>query len=84
MKTMETMNKIISTMEKDIEEYLKNELERYKALGYTEDDLVLGYVPSRCFSTSIFDDNTIYSTQVEVCLRPKTKMELEKERERNE
>lgn len=71
---MESMQKILNDIEDQLDEYLQKELERYKLLGYTEKDLVLEHVPSKCFST-LYSDNTTYSECFEVRLRPKTEVE---------
>lgn len=70
---MESMQEILNDIEDQLEEYLQKELERYKLLGYTEKDLALEYVPSKCFST-LYSDNTTYSECFEVRLRPKRRM----------
>lgn len=74
---METTYEIMNEMEKELNEYLQVQLERYKLLGYTEDDLILEYIPSRYFSTLHSDDVT-YTEHFEVCLRPKTTEERER------
>lgn len=74
---MKTTYEIVNAMEKDLNEYLQKELERYKLLGYTEDDLILDYIPSRYFST-LYSDDLTYTEHFEVCLRPKTTEERER------
>lgn len=74
---METTYEIMNEMEKELNEYLQVQLERYKLLGYTEDDLILEYIPSRYFST-LHSDDVIYTEHFEVCLRPKTTEERER------
>lgn len=74
---MKTTYEIVKAMEKEVDDYLQKEYERYKILGYDKEDLIIDYTPARYFST-LYSDDVTYSTHFEVCLRPKTTEERER------
>lgn len=74
---MKTTYEIIEVIKREMDEYLRKEYERYKLLGYSEDDLVLDCLPysSETYSKhspTLHSDDIMRSAHFEVYLRPKT------------